>query len=182
MNHVTTWLMSAALLGLIACDSNDGATAPDSASVDSSSATCGTAGTASVTGTVGGETVSPVMAAFLSPTPTGYALVVHEDAVVCEPGADRAGQRLVLAFCDEVSAGQYTVLSEQDFSWDAACPGQRVAGAVLEDTSGGGDIEDGASGTITIDGTDDCLDGSFAVTFTDGNALSGSFSAVRCAP
>ena len=74
------------------------------------------------------------------------------------------------------------MLREQDFSWDAACPGQRVAGAVREDTNGGGDIEDGAGGTITIDSTDGCLAGSFAVTFTDGNSLTGSFSAVRCAP
>lgn len=188
------WALIVATACLVGCGSDDDgddggdSTAADggpsidgsSADPDASALECGAHGEGSTAGTVGGETVSPVSSAFtLTDVDYGRVIVVGERSESCN-AADAPGESVVLLFCDpNISMGEYTVVSEQAFP-DAVCPGEKTAMAVIEDNMTGGDIEDSVSGTITIDGLGDCLSGSFDVTFTDDNTMTGQFSAVSC--
>ena len=165
---------------LLACGGDDGAGGVDAAT-DAVAGACGAAGTGTVTGSVGGATISPVVrAGQVTITGEGVAIVIDEVAGACGvPGA--TGEHLVLGFCGAPTVRTYTVVGEQAFG----CPGTDVFGLVEQ--NGGNDFAESLSGTVaiaSIEGT--CVSGTFDISFMPGSgpgtpeSLSGSFSAVIC--
>jgi hypothetical protein len=102
---------------------------------------------------------------------------MDEDTSGCDLEGTGTGEHLVIFFCDPPVAGEYEVVAAEDFP-EEACPGDLVASANVEDEDGG-DLDSVESGTVTIDGVDDCVTGTFDLSFASGD-LSGDFSAVAC--
>ncbi|MDQ3370851.1 MAG: hypothetical protein M3680_35990 [Myxococcota bacterium] len=161
MKHL---LLLAGSLGFAACGGGDDG--PDGPS-------CGTLGTAELTGTVMGTQVTPVQRAHLVPTGSNYQIVIDEVAGVrCgDPGL--TGEHLVLLFCDKPTATTYPVVGESTFE----CPGTNSYAAL--ERSGGTEYAKATGGSITIDEVAGCVLGSYELTF-GAETLSGSFDAVAC--
>src|SRR5687768_3378367 len=112
--------MTNRVLGLVvvaAC--GGGGESPDG---DGGVGNCGAEGNGSVTGTVGGATIGPIVRANQVAVPGfGFAIVLDEVAGACGTPAD-TGEHLVLLFCTAPAAGSLTVVSEQQFM----CPGSNA--------------------------------------------------------
>ncbi len=149
--------------------------------VDSGAAVCGGDELGSVSGTVAGEMVDPIAAAWSRPHPTfGYAtlIVLDEDATAsCGASGTGTGERLSLIFCDVPDVGEYEIVTPEAFPEDS-CPGDSIASAIVED-EGGSDLDTAESGTVTIEATGACRSGTFSVTFATGT-LSGDFAVPIC--
>jgi hypothetical protein len=142
---------------------------------------CGTDGSGSVTGTVGGASIMPVVRANqVTIGGAGVAIVLDEIAGSCGmPG--NTGEHLVLLFCSAPTAGTHTVVSEQQFM----CPGTN-AGSLVEQ-NGGMDFAEPTGGSITVDSADgSCTAGSFSINYIPAGGggaseqLTGTFNAVVC--
>lgn len=172
-----TWLVLASM-GILGCGGDDGGA---DAAIDAPAAGCGATGTGTVTGSVGGATISPVVrASQVTVAGAGVGIILDEVAGACgSPAA--TGEHLVLGFCDAPTVRTYTVVGEQAFG----CPGADAFGLVEQ--NGGSDFAESLSGTITIASTaGTCVSGSFDISFMPASgpgtpeSLSGTFSAVVC--
>jgi hypothetical protein len=151
------------------------------AQADSAPVGCAEAPSGTVNGTVDAETIDPIAAAYARPHPTiDYVrmLVIDEDATSsCSNPDGDTGESLTFLFCDEPAVAEYDVVALEAFP-DAACPGERVVGVLVE-SGNGADRGMGDSGTLTIESLDTCLTASFAVGFDTGN-LDGDVVADVC--
>jgi hypothetical protein len=155
--------MIAAVLLAAACGDDGGGAAE-----------CQPGGSGTVSGSVMGETIDPVMWAGVIGLGGGTIINLDEDpgASCSEPG--QTGQHLVLGFCAPPAPGTYPIVAPA--AW--MCPTEN-AFALIEHM-GGSDFADGTGGTITIDAvSDDCVTGSYTAEFA-GETLSGSFAAAVC--
>ena len=144
---------------------------------DGSQGVCGTTGEGSVTGSVGGVEISPVLRASHVTIPgQGIAIVLDETAGACGV-AGETGEHLVLLLCD-AEIGLHSIANEQAF----ACPGSNSA--ALIEQNGGTDFATATEGSVTIDISDECTTGSFTIDMTpdvgEPGTLTGSFAAVVC--
>jgi hypothetical protein len=158
----------------------DGAAAAfDSGPVlDASVLECAAHGAGSVTSTTPGVEVDPVVSTwFMELDATRGMVAIDERPSDCDPEAVRGqiGHFVTIFFCDALSQGSYEVVA--DLPDD--CPGQRVAGVVVQDEEFEEDVRT-VSGTVTIESWAGCVVGSFDTTTTDGAQLSGTFEAYRC--
>lgn len=156
----------ATLLGLllgVACANNDDAT------------TCSAPGDATVTGTVMGVEVAPVMRAYQSELFTGvFGIVMDEELGAACDSVSTTGEHLALLFCAEPAEGTYAVVGDTSFD----CPNENVFG--LLERGGGMDVAKATTGSVTVTGTSGgCAIGTFSIQF-GAESLSGTFNAVVC--
>lgn len=174
------WIVGAMVLAGGACG-GDGGEAPDAASADAlQPGACGTAGSGTVNGMIGGVAVSPVVRAAQVTIPgSGVAIILDEVAGACGQPAT-TGEHLVLGFCAAPTAMTYPAVGEQQFD----CPGANAFGLVEQ--NGTSDFAESLSGTITIiSATSTCVTGTFDISLQPAGAgapasLTGAFSAVVC--
>lgn len=168
MRHVLAFL----IVSLAACGGDD------------DSATCDAPGTASVDGMVGAVELDDVRTVLSGPvTEFGDYLtfvIIAEGDGTCT-GTPTDGDKLILYFCAPPTAGSYDVVAIENFP-ELACPGDRVASALVE--RGASDEASAAGGSVTIQEVGDCLTGSFSIDLVGEEAvagqLAGSFSALVC--
>jgi hypothetical protein len=140
---------------------------------------CGTDGSGTVSGTIGGVEVAPVLRANqITVGGAGTGIILDEVGGQCGM-AGETGEHLVLIFCEPPTVGTHTVGTEQQFM----CPGTLAAGLIEQD--GGGDFAEATGGSITITSADgSCTTGTFSVDLTPDvgspGTLTGSFAAVVC--
>jgi hypothetical protein len=175
-------ILAVSSMAILACGGgDDDAPAGVDAAIDAPTAGCGSAGTGTITGSVGGATISPVVRANqVTISGAGVAIVLDEVAGACgTPGS--TGEHVVLGFCDAPTVRTYSVVGEQAFG----CPGTDAFGLIEQ--NGGNDFGESLSGTITIGsiaGT--CVSGSFDISFMPASgpgtpeSMSGTFAAVIC--
>jgi hypothetical protein len=200
--HAT--FMSITLL-LVACGDDDGDTADAGSTADASSGSADaadpgdpdagaadaqpgddaapTVGTATIDGTLNGETVEPSGAWYgLLPSRDELVLVMPEADVTCDFESQPEGLIAIVGFpCGPAEAVTYPVAADPD----AACdPGAPHVWLLVEgfDFSGGGDSEFLAtSGSVTIRSADEgSIAGGFDAGFGAEGALTGSFDASVC--
>jgi hypothetical protein len=135
---------------------------------------CGTSGSASISGTVAGESISAVRAAKIKLDADGFVVLSLDEAPGATCGdAGPTGEHLVFGFCSDPAVGMHSLGGSSSF----ACPGG--AFAIVEQNEGE-DLADATGGSITIASSDDdCTSGSFAVDF-GSERLTGTFDAVAC--
>ncbi len=167
------------LLVAAACGGDDdGGQAADAGPPDAGAGACGAAGSGEVMGETAGETVDPIATAFYTIDELAARIVLDEQLPVCMMEPNGPGERVAIGICDpELSAGEYTVVSGEDYPGN--CPGERLAVAAIEDAVGNF-LAISTSGTVTIDEVGDCLTGSFAITYDDDSDQTGSFDALAC--
>ncbi len=137
--------------------------------------TCAAPGEATVTGSVMGVEVAPVMRAFQSELFTGvFGIVMDEQLGAACDSVSTAGEHLALLFCAEPVEGTHNVVGDTSFD----CPNDNVFG--LLERGGGMDVARATTGTVTVTGTSGgCAIGSFSIDF-GGESLTGTFNAVVC--
>jgi hypothetical protein len=142
---------------------------------DGSGATCSAPGTATVTGSVMGVEVAPVMRAYQSELFTGvFGIVMDEELGAACDSVSTTGEHLALLFCALPEEKTYNVVGDTSFD----CPNDNVFG-ILE-RGGGMDVAKATSGTATVTGASaGCAIGTFSIDF-GGESLSGTFNAVVC--
>jgi hypothetical protein len=170
-------------------DGGDGGGGPDAAAggadahpqADAASGACPEAPSGTVNGTVDAEMIDPIAAAYSRPHPTvdyAHVLILDEDPTsTCSHPDGDTGESLAFIFCDEPAVAEYDVVALEAFP-EAACPGERVVGVLVE-SGNGADRGMGDSGSLTIESLDTCLRASFAVGFDTGN-LDGDVVAEVC--
>lgn len=156
----------------------DAPSSPDAtASSDAAPVSCTNPG-GTVNGTIAGEGVEPVVTAWYGQLgPGAYVIVLDELDSTCGVEPRGTGEHLVLGFCDVLQVGEYSIVNEQAFP-TTACPGQQVAFSIVEDQTS--DLDESVSGTITIESIEDCVTGSYSVTYDGGDTLTGTFIAAIC--
>lgn len=174
--------VTALVVLLVACGGDDdgggtnvdaAVTADAPASIDAPpTASCGTPGT--VTGTVMGEMIAPVMRAQQLTLQQGVVILLDEVAGACNQNST-TGEHLVLIFCAAPTAGTYPVVGEQVFM----CPGNNSFGLVEQ--NGSQDFAESVGGTVTISAvTSSCVTGTFTINYPNAEQLTGSFNAEIC--
>jgi hypothetical protein len=164
------------VLTLAGCGSS-GDAQPDARAVDAAPNECGATGRGVVTGSVGGETLAPIVrVSQISRPGLGVVIVLDEGSGACGQ-ASTVGEHLVLGFCQPPSVGDYPIVEA------FTCPG--VNGFAVIEQGGGSDFADGDSGTVTITARSaTCVSGTFdLMMIASGGAmqpLTGSFDAVIC--
>lgn len=135
--------------------------------------------TGSVDGTIAGEAIDPIASTwYRALSPSYHVIILDEKPTQCGFTAG-SGEHVGLAFCAAPVPGQYQ-MATQSFP-TMPCPGEMIAISFVED-GGGGDLAVSVSGTVTIAAADDCISGSFDITYDTGDTLTGSFSAAVCPP
>jgi hypothetical protein len=145
--------------------------------VDAAPLTCGTTGAATVNGSIGGETISPVVRAVQSNLAGTPAILIDESGVGCASPDVNTTDYLALIYCSPSTVATYPVSG----TTPTMCPGLR-AGAALGYTASDGSHPLGSAtgGTFTIESISaSCIIGSFAVTF-DADQIAGRFAAIAC--
>ena len=169
-------LRTLVLIALVGCGGGEGGGSPDVPGSD-----CGTEGNGTVTGSVGGAQITPVVRANQVTVPgAGVAIVLDEVGGACGVPGD-TGEHLVLIFCAAPAVGSHSVVSEQQFM----CPGAGASSIVEQ--NGGMDFAEATGGSIEIASADgSCTTGSYSINYIPAGGggaseqLTGTFSAIVC--
>ncbi len=133
---------------------------------------CGAMGSGTVTGTVNGVTITPVVRAVQVTIPgQGVAIVLDEAGTGCTTST--TGEHLALLMCAAPTVRTIPVVNEQAFN----CPGTNAFGLIEQGTT---DIGESTGGTIVVtDISDGCSTGTFTINYMN-EQLTGSFDAYVC--
>lgn len=148
--------------------------APIDAAIDAPAARrCGANGTGTVTGTVMGAAITPVVRAYQVTTAgQGTAIVIDEVGAGCTPST--TGEHLALLLCAVPTVRTYPVVGEQAF----ACPSNNSFGLVEQNA--GSDFAESTGGTMSVtDVSGGCTTGTFTINYLN-EQLTGTFDAFVC--
>lgn len=131
-----------------------------------------------VNGSVHGRTMSGVGSAFYIDLDDGlFAIVLGEGDKSCDPEAE-TGKIVGFPMCGPATPGDYAITDDVELDVDCGA-GVRLAEALFEE-SDGEDIDEGDSGTLTIETiTATSVAGRFRAGF-GAEQLTGRFNAVVC--
>ncbi|HVK87056.1 MAG TPA: hypothetical protein VM513_23210 [Kofleriaceae bacterium] len=126
---------------------------------------------------IAGEPLGPFVRAAQVPTssvllPLTHAFVFDEAAGACGE-ASTTGKHLVIAFCEQPTESEYTIVPPSQL----ACPGSQAV--ALVERAGGEDIIRANAGTITITHAGVCVAGTYTLTF-GGDMMEGGFDVAVC--
>ena len=135
---------------------------------------CGAMGSGTVTGTVMGEQIAPVVRAYqLTFAGQGTAIILDELGTGCTT-PPTGGQHLNLIICALPAVQTYPVVGEQAF----ACPSANAFGLVEQNT--GTDFAESTGGSVVVtDVSGGCTTGTFSINYLT-EQLTGSFDAYVC--
>lgn len=124
----------------------------------------------SASGTIDGHGLAPIQIACARAAGVGYVISLSSGAATCD--AVSTGDTLGLEFCEPPTAGDYSVTTAPTLQ----CPSDPTAEAKV----GGVPYSGLVAGSIEItDDEPDCLAGTFDLSFSASEAITGEFEAPK---